>query len=148
MDGDDFFVQGRKRTEAPKTVQDTSLRSIWQLMRGKQAVPQEEAKPSPTAVEMRYTPDDIARLDAEELSSRKASAGNAEAHSLSQILRAVGAFVDQKGGRFLAVKKEDLTITIEYESALKRKISEELTVASLYDFWVRMYKRRTPRSGL
>ena len=45
----------------------------------------------------------------------------------------------------LAVKKEEHNITIEYESALKRKIAEQFTVASLYDYWVKMYLKRRAR---
>jgi hypothetical protein len=67
------------------------------------------------------------------------------AHTLSQILRAVGAFVDQKQGRLLAVTKEGQEISVEYESALKRRLTEKFTVASLYDFWVKMYLRRSGR---
>jgi hypothetical protein len=37
-------------------------------------------------------------------------------------------------------------ISIEYESALKRNLAEKFTVASLYDFWVKMYLRRRDRS--
>ncbi len=77
---------------------------------------------------------------------RVETADRPEAHSLSQILRAVGGIVDQKQGRFLSVIKEGQEITVEYESTLKQKIVEKFTSASLYDFWVRMYLRRSSRS--
>ena len=145
MDGDDFVIEGRKRTEAPNPVQDTSLRSVWQLLRGKQAMPKEEAEPPPTVVEMRYTPYDIARLDSEEQSNRKAAAGNAEAHSLPQVLRAVGAFVEDKQGRLVAVSMHEQTIRIEYMSVLNERRAEDFTVASFYDYWVHMYLHRKDR---
>jgi hypothetical protein len=53
--------------------------------------------------------------------------------------------VDQKQGRLLGVTKESQDITIEYESALKRDTTEKFTVASLYDYWVKMYLRRRQR---
>lgn len=46
----------------------------------------------------------------------------------------------------MAVTKEGQDIRIDYESALKRNLSEQFTVASLYDYWVKMYLRRRQRS--
>src|SRR5439155_26305004 len=95
-----------------------------------------------------YAHDDIERMWIWERPKWKAAdSGDApEVNTLSKILRACGAFVDQKEGRMLAVKKEDQNITIDYESAMKRKISEQFTVASLYDYWVKMYLKRRTRS--
>ena len=59
--------------------------------------------------------------------------------------RAVGAIVEQKQGRFLAVIKEGQEIVIEYESVSKRNTVEKFTVSSLYDYWVKMYLRRSER---
>ena len=84
-------------------------------------------------------------MDDEGQSKRTGAPGSPEAHTLSQILRAVGAFVDQKQGRLLAVTKDGQEISIEYESALKRDLTEKFTVASLYDYWVKMYLRRRDR---
>ena len=53
--------------------------------------------------------------------------------------------MDQKGGRLTAVTKGREQITIEYDSALNKKIVEQFTVASLYDYWVKMYMRREQR---
>ena len=62
------------------------------------------------------------------------------------MVTTIGAFVDQKQGRLMAVTKEGQDIRIDYESALKRNLSEQFTVASLYDYWVKMYLRRRQRS--
>ena len=84
-------------------------------------------------------------MDKEAQGRRQAARGNSEAHALSQILRAVGAFVDQKQGRLLSVTKSGQDISIEYQSALKGNLTEKFTVATLYDFWVKMYLRRRER---
>jgi hypothetical protein len=96
-------------------------------------------------LELHYTHEDIERMDTEAQRKRQDIGGSPEAHTLSQILRAVGAFVDQKQGRLLGVTKEAQDITIEYESPLKRSMTEKFTVASLYDYWVKMYLRRRQR---
>jgi hypothetical protein len=146
VEGDDFVVRGQRREIAPTTPEVRTFRILWEVIRGKHPDPQPTAAPSSGVVELRYTAEDIAQMERAGREKRSASSGTPEAHALSQILRAMGDFVDQKQGRLLAVKKENQTLTIEYESALKRKISEELTVSALYDHWVRMYLKRSQRT--
>jgi len=126
--------------------QEISLRVVWQALRRKKAEPVAEPQPSHGVLELHYTVEEIARADTEGQAQRKAASGTPEAHRLSQILRAVGGYVDQKGGRLTAVTKGREEITIEYDSALNKKMIEQFTVASLYDYWVKMYMRRKQRS--
>lgn len=135
-----------ERQEAPRPpVQEVSLKVSWQIFRRKKSQPAPEPQPSSGSLELHYTHEDIARMDVEGQSRRTGAAGSPEAHTLSQILRAVGAFVDQKQGRLLSVVKKGQDIAIDYESALKRPLTEKFTVASLYDYWVKMYLRRRAR---
>jgi len=139
-------VVAQKPPEAREHRPDVSLRVSWQIFRRKKTDTPSEPQPTSGALELHYSRDDIARMDAEGQSKRQSGAGGSpEAHNLSQILRAVGAFVDQKQGRLLAVSKDGQDIAIEYESALKRGQTEKFTVASLYDYWVKMYLRRRQR---
>jgi hypothetical protein len=143
IDDSGVYVSGRKREERPTSpVPEVSLRVVWQALRRKQPEPASEAQPSSGVLELRYAQDDIERMDTEEQSKRTGAGGTPEAHTLSQILRAVGGYVDQKGGRLLEVRKAEDEVTIEYESALRKKMTEQFTVASLYDYWVKMYLRR------
>lgn len=137
------YVSGRRRDEpSPPLVPEVSLRVVWQALRRKQPEAAAEPRPSSGVLELRYTQDDIERMDSEEQSKRTGAGGTPEAHTLSQILRAVGGYVDQKGGSLLEVRKAEDEVTIEYESALRKKMTEQFTVASLYDYWVKMYLRR------
>jgi hypothetical protein len=131
-----------KQTAAP---QEVSLRVVWQSLRRKKTEPVSEPQPSHGVLELHYTADDIVRADTEGQAQRKSAAGTPEAHTLSQILRAVGGYVDQKGGRLTGVTKGREEVTIEYDSALNKKMIEQFTVASLYDYWVKMYMRRKHR---
>jgi hypothetical protein len=139
-------VQAQRREQKRAPAPDVSLRMTWQLFRRKKSGPAPEPQPSSGILELHYTEEDIARMDAEGQTRRKASGGSPEAHALSQILRAVGAFVDQKQGRLIGVALAGQDITIEYESALKKVLNEKFTVATLYDYWVKMYLRRRERS--
>jgi hypothetical protein len=136
----------RREVKPAPPAQEVSLRVVWQALRRKKTEPVSEPQPSYGVLELHYTADDIARADTEGQAQRKAAGGTPEAHTLSQILRAVGGYVDQKGGRLTAVTKGRDEITIEYDSALNKKMIEQFTVASLYDYWVKMYMRRKQRS--
>lgn len=138
-------VQAQKRKEQSQRAAEVSLRVTWQLFRRKKSSAP-EPQPSSGLLELHYTRDDIARMETEAQSRRQAAGGRPEAHALSQVLRAVGAFVDQKQGRLTSVKMTGQDITIEYESALKQNLTEKFTVATLYDYWVKMYLKRRERS--
>ena len=139
-------VQAQKRAERSPPAAEVSLRVTWQLFRRKKSDPASEPQPSSGLLELHYTPEDIARMETEGQSRRQGAGGRPEAHALSQVLRAVGAFVDQKQGRLSSVKMASQDITIEYESALKQNVTEKFTVATLYDYWVKMYLKRRQRS--
>jgi hypothetical protein len=137
IEGDFVSVQGRKRREQP--VEKLFPRGFWQLFR---SPPQElDAWES---IELRYTPDQLSLMD-DEGRTKRGTRGKPDAHSLSQIIRAVGAIVDQKQGRLISVRKDGQKIEIQYESALEHRVNEEFTASSLYDYWVRMYLKRSNR---
>lgn len=139
-------VHAEKHDDPPAQAPGVSLRVSWQIFRRKKAEPEHAPPPASGLLEVHYTNEEIERMDKEAQERRQGAGASSGAHTLSQILRAVGAFVDQKQGRLLAVSKDGQEITIEYESALKRNLTEKFTVASLYDFWVKMYLRRKHRS--
>jgi len=134
-----------EKHETPQPAPNVSLKVSWQIFRRKKNEPERDPQPSSGTLEIHYTHEDIARMDTEGQSKRTGAPGSPEAHSLSQILRAVGAFVDQRQGKLLGVTKEGQDISIEYESALKHDLVEKFTIASLYDYWVKMYLRRRDR---
>lgn len=147
VDSERVSVRAQRRVERQtQPPPDMSLRIVWQALRQKKPEPQEEPKPSSGVVELNYTHADIARIDNEGKSKQKETGGKPDAHGLSQILRAVGAYVDQKQGSLVAVTKDGQELKIEYQSTSKQKLTETFTVSSLYDFWIKMYLRRRDRS--
>ena len=136
-----YRVTGTKRYQAP--AEETSEKSLWQRLRG--ASKPAAAAPTIEPVDLFFSHEQLARIDVDAQQKRSAAPGGSDAHSISQILRAVGALVDQKQGRFMSVTKEGQDIAIEYESMAKRNTVEKYTVSSLYDYWVKMYLRRKER---
>jgi hypothetical protein len=139
-------VRAQKRPERQTAERNLSLHVTWQIFRRKKSEAAPQPQPSSGVLDLHYSHDDIMRMDSQAQAQRTGTGGSPEAHTLSQILRAVGAFVDQKQGRLLGVSIEGQDITIEYESALKKALTEKFTVPSLYDYWVKMYLRRRERS--
>ncbi|HVO95889.1 MAG TPA: hypothetical protein VMT22_23745 [Terriglobales bacterium] len=139
-------VVAQKKPEEQPAPPELSLRVVWQSFRRQKPEPLRGPEAKSGVLELHYTQADIEQEDAVEQSKRTGKGTTADANTLPQILRAVGGYVDQKGGQVLAVKKENQDITIEYESALRSKIVEQFTVATLYDYWVKMYMRRKQRS--
>ena len=144
IEGEDLTVSASRSRQRQEPAREKSLRVFWERLRGTEF---RTDKPSSGVVELHYKAADIDRMDSEGRARRGPTAGTPEPHSLSQVLRAVGAFVDQQGGHLLTVRKENLDIGFEYDSKLKGKVSQQFTVASLYDYWVKMYLNRQDRPG-
>ena len=138
MESDTVIVRGRKHRH--QAVDNLSQRGFWQLFRSNRAAEVDQWE----SVELRYTPEQLSHMD-DEGRSKRGNLGSPDAHSASQIIRAVGAFVDQKQARLMSVRKDEEQIEIEYESPLKGRVTENFTVATLYEYWVRMYLKRSNR---
>ena len=147
IEGEDFLVRGRKRVEPTAgPPPEKTLRAVWRLLRGTEPEPKESPNPSSGVIEIRYTAAEIAQIESAGKAKRTGSGNPPEPHALSQILRAVGAFIDQKEGQLLGVKKDGQNITVEYRTASNEDARQEFTIASLYDYWVKMYLKRRGRA--
>ncbi|HWP56252.1 MAG TPA: hypothetical protein VNL14_00025 [Candidatus Acidoferrales bacterium] len=97
------------------------------------------------AIPLRYTLDDIDRLDREGRARRSSPGGAPDAYRLSQLLRAVGGYVNHVGGRLLGISWRDQWVGVVYEKEGRREL-EIFRPASIYDFWVRMYLMRSAKT--
>ncbi|HWO41375.1 MAG TPA: hypothetical protein VNO43_06185 [Candidatus Eisenbacteria bacterium] len=100
--------------------------------------------PTGAAPELVYTPDHLVRLDRQERQKRNGG-HKPDPHSLPQALRAIGAYVEQKRGRLVEIRRADTLITITYETPQAGCITEEFTPPSLYSLFVRRYFKRHER---
>jgi len=96
-------------------------------------------------LQFRITPEDATGLELEGQERRRSLGKVPEIGTPSQILRAVGGFIDHKHARLLEVSKSDQDIHFEYELPSRETVMERFTISSLYDYWVRMYLRRKDR---
>jgi hypothetical protein len=98
--------------------------------------------------EWHVTKDDLERLEREGRGRRGGPEHTPDSHSVSQILRVVGSILDQKRGYMGYVSKDEQLVTVEYTVPGGQSNSEQYNLPMLYDYWVRMYKKRTaPAAG-
>ena len=107
-------------------------------------VPQ-TAESSKSPVELQFTLRDIQQFESEGRARRTDGQQMANASSLSQVLRCLGAYLNQKRARLLKLTRDGEAVLIEYESSLGSRMKESFSAKGLYDIWVRMYLQRAGR---
>jgi hypothetical protein len=153
--GRDFLV--RARPKLPHTdelrsqnIPENPSQETSQDLKGRSSEKNQNftaALPS-AVVELVYTLDDIDLLERNGRVKRRDPRGMPDLLSLSQILRAVGAYIDQRAGHLLSVSRYyDPSEAIEsvifhYETYTHERKEEVWKASNIYDLCVRMYKRR------
>jgi hypothetical protein len=109
--------------------------------------------PDTGLIELRFKPDDIKILDREgQERRRRQSKAEFRFDSLSEILRAVGKYVDGKHGSQLrrlnncCLSDQD-EVEIEYQTRAGDVQSETLSMSAIREIAVNMYKKRTRLSN-
>lgn len=98
------------------------------------------------AQQWRWTPDAVERLELEGRRRRQRAEGMPEAHRPSQVLRALGQYLDNLGARPKRITKGAEEVVVVYETSAGAKVTESRTLSSVYNLWVRMYLHRRTRS--
>jgi len=94
-------------------------------------------------VEWRLDRSEIEKLESAGRERRCNSNQTPDPHATSQVLRVMGEIVDQRLGRLLRITKEGHVVNLNYLSSSGQTVSDDYSTATLYDFWVRMYKKRS-----
>jgi hypothetical protein len=95
-----------------------------------------------SAFQIRYTIDDIAKLEYKGRKRRSAPDRTPDFHRLSTFLRTVGAYLDRKDARLLQLQKSQKTVTLVYLADQGHPEIEERSVASFYHLFSEMHRRR------
>jgi hypothetical protein len=109
--------------------------------------------PHLSLVELRYTLADLDHLDLDARDNRASSFKLVNFEGLPEILRALGRRVEERDGRLLRISNSessssDGVIQLEYQTRDGERHMEELHMASVEDYAIRMYKERTRMSDL
>jgi hypothetical protein len=151
--GDAYLVwspSGTAETEDHNVarVSKNRLQKLW-----KQAQPRsrghEERFTLPSSLSTkryRYSFRDIERMEHESRSHRRRKTSITDGHSLSQLLRTVGAVVGQRRERLLGISWQDFSISVVVETTQGQRQIDVFRPDNVYDLWVRMYLRRDNRA--
>lgn len=112
------------RTPAPTETSDISFPGSSRLLR------------------LQFTQADIDKLERDGQALRSDWERSPLSHSLPQVLRTVGWYVDQKKGQIHKVSKAADTVSVSYTGLLGTQKFEILTLVQIYDMWVHLYKQR------
>ena len=152
--GDGYLVwspSGRAETEGYtlSRLSNNRLQKLWKNKSQPRSHGQEERFILPSSLptkRYRYSFPDIERMEYESKSHRRRKTSIADGHSLSQLLRTVGAVVGQRRERLLGISWQDFSISVVVETMQGQRQIDVFRLDNLYDLWVRMYLRRDNRA--
>jgi hypothetical protein len=127
------------------------LQKLWRNKIPPRTVGHEESyalSSTQTGRRLRYSIQELDRIEREQRARRRQQSGTADGHCLSQLLRTVGDLVGQKGERLLGIAWQELSIGVVVETPQGRREIDVFRPDNLYDLWVRMYLRRENRALL
>ena len=153
--GEDFYVKGILAAAHPELSADhlsaEKLSAVWGKLPETESVNRDsdETKVAPvlTPIELQYTMKDVDRLEQEGQAKRSDPHRVPDTSRLSQILRCVGAYLNQKPARLVKLARNAEEVSVEYETSLGSIHKETLAVSEMYDLWVRMYMQRAERES-
>ena len=146
IEDNEYVVQGEGKKKmtgnAPKSSLAKAFLSLVLNGAKKRAAKSEASHP------FRFTELRFGRRDIELLERKgKVSRSNTESsspnpHNLSQILRTVGAYLDQDGCRLVKISWRDGFLKLWYINRYGFESKDILSPLALYDWWVHQYKQR------
>jgi hypothetical protein len=150
LTGGGFLVRGSaatstKQAEA-RAIRERIIKFVWEALPGERASDAEiefAMTTWPAELDLRYTPKDMDRLEQQGKAKRQHVAGVPDVASLSQLLRTIGAYVAQKRARLVKITRFGEALAIEYDTVGGRRRQEEVSAASLYEFWAQLFLQRS-----
>jgi len=130
-------------------VSKNRLQKLWKKKAQPRSHGHEERFTLPSSVSTkryRYSFRDIERMEYESRSHRRRKTSITDGHSLSQLLRTVGAVVGQRRERLLGISWQDFSISVVVETTQGQRQIDVFRPDNVYDLWVRMYLRRDNRA--
>ena len=103
--------------------------------------------PFTTLMKMSFSKEQIQMIDREGRARRSQAAGPIRFDTTSEILRAVGAYLDKKGGYLQSINtsgsSSDVAVELEYQTKAGDVEVEVLPMKFIREACIQMYKRRT-----
>jgi hypothetical protein len=132
IDGVSFAAQGQCHPNPFEAVQASFLNRIWRRVARKASTAGAEEAQPPTCFARTYEAGEIERLDQLYSANRGEGSRRADAYSLPERFRTMGAIVDKKHGNLKRLHKEADRLFIEYWDAQGQLQSAKLTTVIFY----------------
>jgi hypothetical protein len=148
---DTFLIQGaatQKESEKPNAANLSTFKKAFleichiSKKPATSETPAGKTAASSRSLRLEFTQNDIDKLERDGQALRSDWNGSPLAHSLPQLLRTVGWYVDHQKGRLRTISKNGDTLTVAYTRSIGSEKIETFTLLQLYDMWVHLYKRR------
>ena len=144
-DRNGFVIRDKTRNRTQLTPREKAFLAHLQLGHAASLDKQDALRLAAGVLEWHVTANDVEQFERQGRQRRRDADQAPDSHSVSQVLRVIGAILDQRRARMSYVLKDEQLVTLEYELPGGRLATEQYDAPALYDFWVRMYKRRVPR---
>ncbi|HEU4342930.1 MAG TPA: hypothetical protein VFU31_15320 [Candidatus Binatia bacterium] len=118
----------------------STLGKVWSALSG------DSRRSRVQTVDFRYSVEEIMQLDRAGRSMRSDPAGTPNPNALSQILRSAGSYLDFKErSSLIGISIQERSVTIRYQTADGQPQEAKQDMEYFYDYWVKMYLRRSNR---
>jgi hypothetical protein len=119
------------------------LRFVCELLRGS------PVQPLQSRLELYFSEDEVEQFDTRGKIKRADSNKMPDPYSISQILRGTGSYLDNRDVTMLvAISLNGKWVTVKYATPSGRLEQSKQDLEYFYDYWVKMYLRRSNRAKL
>ncbi len=89
-----------------------------------------------------YAPQDLEQLEGQGRKRRIRPNRLPDFYALPNVLRTLGAYLEEKGAELIELHKSPLTLMLLYRNREGHPAVEERSIASFYDFFLKLHGRR------
>jgi hypothetical protein len=98
-------------------------------------------------IDLRFSPEEIERFDMRGKIKRQGADKMPDPYSISQILRGAGSYLDNRDvTRLVGISLKGKWVTVSYQTVEGRLERAQQDLEYFYDYWVKMYLRRSNRA--
>jgi len=140
-----YVITGR--ATATEQVKFSFSRFVRELFRG--ALPQPTVTYAQNQIDLRFSPAEIEQFDFRGRVKRRDSSRMPDPYSVSQILRGAGSYLDNRDiANLVGITLRGKWVSVSYETAEGRLEEAKHDLEYFYNYWVKMYMRRSNRTKL
>lgn len=145
LSSDGYLVTGRASSAGK--IEFSFSRFVRELLRGSAVQPTLTC--AENLMELSFSPDEIAQFDMRGKVNREDSNKMPDPYSISQILRGAGSYLDHRHVTTLVgISLNGKWVTVKYATPAGRLEQTKQDLEYFYNYWVKMYLRRSNRAKL